>query len=154
VSVADGTDSYLEVDNVGQAAVMSRRVRFGSHHRLKGGDYRPNRVLYLPMRRAKTLELNAAENMFIHLYRPFLNRDHMPRLGPGDLSMWTGQLLRALNHRQHVALYRFLARPDPAIPKTGRSIADLIGLELAQLLSEDEQTLVVRDLIARFLEKL
>jgi hypothetical protein len=83
VPLSDGSGSYLEVDYVGRAAVMSRRVRFGSHHRL-AGDYRPNRVLYLPLPGADALALNAAENLFIHLCRPVLNRDHMPRVGLGD----------------------------------------------------------------------
>jgi hypothetical protein len=60
VSKVPGAGDDLQVDYVGQAAVVCRRVRFGSHHRLSG-EYQPDLVLYLPLPRADSLVLTAAE---------------------------------------------------------------------------------------------
>jgi hypothetical protein len=144
---AGGGSPLPEVDYVGQAEVVCRRVRFGRHHRL-AGDYRPTRYLYIPLLGANALDLTAAENLFIHLYKPRLNQDHMPRIGLGDLTRWSKRLVDCMNRRQHEALYRFLARPDPEYPDSGQRVAVEITRALGGYLSQDDQMLIVRGLLA------
>lgn len=143
-----GRSSFLRVDYVGQAGVVSRRVRFGSHHRLNG-DYQPDMVLYLPLLHADVVALTAAENLFIHLYRPEQNASHMPRVGPGDFGRWARLLVGCMNRQQHVALYRFLAASDPEIPDVGRPVVEALVRVLNDYLSEYEQILICQDLMAK-----
>jgi hypothetical protein len=146
VAFADGSGTCLEVDYIGQAEIVSRRVRFGSHHRLRDG-YRPNRVLYMPLLGAGEDDLIAAENLFILLYRPVQNRKHMPRVGYGDLTRWARRLVNCMNRRQHEALYRFLVRRIPEYPDLGQPVADEISRALGAYLSEDDQIVILRDII-------
>lgn len=147
--LSDGSGSYYEVAYVGQAVDMYERVQFGRHHRLKPkGDYVPNSVDYLPLCGAGADDLSAAENCFILLYQPEMNRRHMPRCGPGDMSLWATRLVDRVGRGRYPAFYRFLARNERKVPDGGRPMWEVLCRELASRMSEDEQFQIIRDAVS------
>ena len=142
--LSDGSESYYEVAYVGQAVNTYGRVQFGKHHKLKG-DYVPNSVYYLTLRGAGADDLTAAENCFILLYQPEKNRRHMPRCGPGDMSLWATRLVDRVGRGRYPAFYRFLARKELELPDEGQPMWEVLCRELASRMSEDEQFQIIRE---------
>ncbi len=145
--LSDGGGSYCEIAYVGQTVDMYDRVQFGRHHKLKSG-YLPNSVYYLPLCGAGADDLSAAENCFILLYQPEMNRRHMPRCGPGVMSLWATRLVDRVGRGRYPVFYRFLARNEREVPDGGRPMWEALCRELASRMSEDEQFQIIRDAVS------